>query len=211
MTAAALTTAERILAVGQEMLQQRGFHAFSFRDIAARIDIRTASIHYYYPTKADLAAALLERVRGQFEGALQQFDTSLPDQPVERLRRFARIFLDTFGDGDRLCPFCMVATGQDSIPEPARAEVLAFWQRGEAWLTGTLEQGAAQGSMSLAAPPADVAATVIAGLEGAMVTARAFGSRERLVSAADYLIATLLAPGVTARSVAAELGEADSD
>ena len=201
MTAATLTTTDRILAVGQEMLQQRGFHAFSFRDIATRIGIRTASIHYYYPTKADLATALLERVRGDFDAALQHFDESLPDQPVERLRRFAGVFLATFGDGDRLCPFCMVATGQDSIPEPVRAEVLAFWQRGEVWLTGTLEQGAAAGSLSLAAPPAQVAASVIAALEGAMVAARAFDSRDRLVSAADYLIATLLAPGVSAASV----------
>jgi len=47
-------TAERILDIAQDLIQRRGFNAFSYHDIAAPMGIRKASIHYHFPSKADL-------------------------------------------------------------------------------------------------------------------------------------------------------------
>ncbi|EQD50561.1 transcriptional regulator, TetR family, partial [mine drainage metagenome] len=44
---------EKIIDVAQQLVQSRGFNAFSYRDLADRISIRTASIHYYFPKKDD--------------------------------------------------------------------------------------------------------------------------------------------------------------
>jgi TetR/AcrR family transcriptional regulator, transcriptional repressor for nem operon len=38
-----------------------GYHAASFRDIAAAVAIKSASVHYHFPTKEDLGAAVLRR------------------------------------------------------------------------------------------------------------------------------------------------------
>lgn len=183
-------TQERIMEVAQELVQTRGFHAFSYRDIASAVGIKTASIHYYYPSKGDLAEALLARIRGMFDEALTAIDADT-DQPRDKLRRFMAIFEDTFGAGDRLCPFCMLAMGQDTVPAAVREQAKRFWARGEEWLVGVLEQGAQQGVLRSFDYPQGVARTLVAALEGAMVTARTFEDPSRLQDAIDYLLAGL--------------------
>ncbi|HJT14927.1 MAG TPA: helix-turn-helix domain-containing protein, partial [Dongiaceae bacterium] len=54
-------TRARILDVAQGLIQQRGYNGFSYRDIADEVGIRAPTIHYYFPAKADLAAALVDR------------------------------------------------------------------------------------------------------------------------------------------------------
>ena len=54
-------TAEQILDTMQDLIQVRGFNAVSYQDIADRIGIRKASIHYHFPTKFALGAAVIER------------------------------------------------------------------------------------------------------------------------------------------------------
>lgn len=201
------TTVERIVDAAQVLVQQRGFHAFSFRDVSAQVGIRTASIHYHFPTKADLAQAVLARTRANFEAALARIDAATLT-PTEQLQQFAGIFLETYGDGDRLCPFCMIAMGQDTVPDAVRAQVEAFWLKAEAWLQAVLRAGAAAGEFAVAgARIPTVAATIVAGLEGGMVIARAFRDRARLVAAGDFLIGAVLAPGYAVPSLATRAGE----
>lgn len=180
-------TAARIVDVAKEMVQQRGYHAFSYSDIARSVGIKTASIHYYFPSKADLGEAVLRRVRADFRTTLARIDAETPD-PGQKLERFAAIFLDTFGDGDRLCPCCMLATDQDTVPASVKDEVRGFFAEGETWLLRVLESGARDGRLRLVDEPRVIAQTLVAALEGVMVTARAFGQRERLVAAARFLL-----------------------
>lgn len=52
-------TKERILAVAEALIQKDGYNAFSFKDIATAINIKTASIHYHFPSKEDLGVAVI--------------------------------------------------------------------------------------------------------------------------------------------------------
>jgi len=178
--------------VAQELVQTRGFHGFSFRDISAKVGIRTASIHYYFPTKDDLGSAMLARIQAGFNEALEQIYQEC-DQSEVKLRRFAAIFMDTFGGGDRLCPFCMFATAQETVSEPVRAQVMAFWNCGEEWLVRVLEDGRRRGEWRQDLEDIHIVArTFISALEGAMVTSRAFQEPQRLADSAQYLIKQLL-------------------
>lgn len=181
-----LNTADRIMNAAQLLVQQRGFHGFSFRDIAAAVGIRSASIHYHFPTKPDLARAVLARVRTDFEQELLRIDREITGTRA-KLEAFAGLFVETYADGDRLCPFCMVACAQHGVPESVRDEVEAFWLHGEAWVGEVLAEtaGPDDGRLLVAAR------TFVAGLEGAMVTARAFDDRQRLLDSASWLIERL--------------------
>jgi len=189
-------TAARIVDVAQEMVQQRGYHAFSYGDIAERVGIRTASIHYYFPSKGDLGEAVLRQVRTDFRATLERIDSETSDA-LAKLQRFAAIFLETFGDGDRLCPCCMLATDQDTVPAGVKEEVKGFFADGEAWLLEVLEAGRRDGCLRLDDDPRVIAQTLVAALEGVMVTARAFRQRERLVAAARFLLRGLAAENKT--------------
>ena len=192
VVAATASMAIRILDTAQLMVQQRGFHAFSYRDIADEIGIKSASIHYHFPTKPDLARAILDRIIVAFDACLKELD--LLTDTREKLRRFCAIFLDTFQGGDRLCAFCMVATAQDGLPAAVRARVTDFWQTGELWLEGVLEEGRKNGRLAFSTNPQTVARLFIVGLEGGMVTARAFEDRARFIAIADHLVASVVPP-----------------
>ena len=185
--AATASTVEKILDSALLMVQQRGFSGFSFRDIARQVGIKTASIHYHFPTKPDLAHAVLKHVRSGFESELERIDNEINGINAQ-LQAFIAIFDDTFADGDRLCPFCMVACAQGGVPDFVRAEVQAFWSSGEQWLANKLEQGKAAGIFRRELDSQIMGRVLVAMLEGAMVTARAFDDRSRLDSAGKWFL-----------------------
>ncbi|MGQ0658937.1 MAG: TetR/AcrR family transcriptional regulator [Chromatiales bacterium] len=185
---------EQIVDIAQEMVQKRGFHAFSYRDIAHQVGIKTASIHYYFPTKGDLGEAIVGRAREGFEEALRGIDAEAASA-TDKLRRFCGIFIRTYGEGDRLCPMCMLAMAQDTIPEEVRAGVQRFWEGAESWVERVVADGQTSREIAANLDPQAVARTFLAALEGAMVAARAFSDRGRLTDVIDYLMSGV-APGV---------------
>ena len=52
---------KKILETGKDLVQKNGFDGMSFKDISKLVDIKTSSIHYYFPTKNDLAIALMKQ------------------------------------------------------------------------------------------------------------------------------------------------------
>ena len=65
---------EQVLDLAQSLIQLRGYNAMSYRNLADEIGVKTASIHYYFPTKEDLGLALLKRYRLAFKNALAGID-----------------------------------------------------------------------------------------------------------------------------------------
>ena len=62
--------ATAILDVAERLAQTRGYNGFSYADIAAQLGVTRASLHYHFPSKAELGRALVERYRGLFGAAL---------------------------------------------------------------------------------------------------------------------------------------------
>ena len=65
-------TAQKILTIAQQNVQTKGFNGFSYQDLAQEIGIKTSSIHYHFPTKDDLALALVTAYREAFDAELAQ-------------------------------------------------------------------------------------------------------------------------------------------
>ncbi len=64
-------TATKILDIGQELIQTRGYTAMSFQDIAARVGIKKPSVIHHFPSKADLGVAIIQRYRDTFASQLE--------------------------------------------------------------------------------------------------------------------------------------------
>ena len=82
-------TAHKVLDVAEELIQKRGFNAFSFKDLQERVGIKTSSIHYYFPTKQELASALIERYSESFKDQLS--NCLLYTSPSPRDQRGSRM------------------------------------------------------------------------------------------------------------------------
>jgi TetR/AcrR family transcriptional repressor of nem operon len=186
-----IDTRERILNVAQQFVQTRGYGAFSYRDISGTVGISTASIHYHFPSKDDLGAALIDRYRTAVKGAIAAIDSNTSD-PTLRLKKYAGLFQATLRDKSCLCMCGMLAAEVATLPEGVRSGVRAFVGENEQWLSGVLAQGRKSGALEFEGPVKDQASLVFSTLEGAMLMARALGDESRLDKSVSRLFASLL-------------------
>jgi len=182
-------TATRILDLAEELVQTRGFSGFSYADIASRLDVTPASLHYHYGSKADLGEALIRRYRERFMSALETVEQQSGQAPA-MLGAYARIYADVLRL-KRMCLCGMLAAGYETLPEPMRLEVVRFFDDNEAWLVRVLEQGRTEGTIAFGGPAAVVAQSIISGLEGALLIARPYGDVGRFERAADRLLSSV--------------------
>jgi TetR/AcrR family transcriptional repressor of nem operon len=82
----------------------------------------------------------------------------------------------------------MLAADYATLPDPMRDRVVLFFDDNERWLARVLEVGRADGVLRFQGSPRDVARTLLAGLEGAMLVARPYGDLKRFRSAAALLV-----------------------
>lgn len=183
----------QLLDAAQELAQTRGYNAFSYRDLADRVGIKTASIHYHFPTKGDLGAAMLERYRQRFLGALAALDEQFP-KPADagrKLEKYVNLFHGTLKAGNRMCLGGMLAVEYATLPPEVQREVRKFFDESEAWLEKALGDGRKAGVLNFDGPPIAAARSMLASLEGAMMSARTFGDDSRLSGAARWLLKNL--------------------
>jgi len=182
-------TRERALDIAEELVQRRGFNGFSYADIAGRLGITTASLHYHFPGKAELGRSLIQRYAERFAARLAEIEAAIPGAR-DRLEAYANLYAALLREG-RFCLCGVLAAEYETLPAPMQEAVTAFFDQNEAWLTQVLEAGLAEGTLQLSGPAAAAARTIVSGLEGAMLVARPYGEVERFKAAAVQLLESL--------------------
>ena len=166
------STSEEILRTAERMARARGYNGFSFRDIAGEIGIKSASVHYHFPTKADLSAALMAQYSDRFFGGLG--DPEAPDDtPPAHLRGYLNAFRQYLVADTGMCLGGLFAAERGTLPEPVAAEVRAFFERSRIWLARVIAHNSE--SYVLESEARRQALAIIATVEGALLTARALG------------------------------------
>jgi len=170
-----------ILSEARAMLGVRGFNGFSHRDLARKVNVKSSSVHYHFPTKQDIGLGLLRDYRDNFVS----FFVSLENLPVlERLGQFADQFVVRAEAGHELCLAGMLSSDFDSLEEPLRNELRAFFKTVEAWLAKQAGELAPDLSEADALNRGKMA---LALLEGALLLARSQEEPERSRQAAKLL------------------------
>jgi len=184
------STAQTVLDIAQNMVQTRGYNGFSFRDIAKEIGIKSASIHYHFPTKADLAHAVASRYRERFSEKVSEIGAQAISA-TQALQMYANLFRTTLIEDKRLCLCAMLASEAESLPEKVRAEANLFFQEQEELLAGIIGKGIEAGEFQTGLVPLVVSKMLLATFEGAMIIARSTGCLEDFSDVADQTIAML--------------------
>jgi TetR/AcrR family transcriptional repressor of nem operon len=187
--AASADTPQRILDVAERLVQTRGFNGFSYADIAEALDVTKASLHYHFPSKADLGKRLIERYEETFLAVLKTIDAN-GAAARDKLKRYARIYADVLRD-NRMCLCGMLASDYATLPKPMKEEVKHFFDENEQWLAAVLEQGRKSGNLQFKGSALDLARVMVGSLEGAMMLARSYGDASRFDTAAERLIGSL--------------------
>ena len=149
--------------------QTRGFNAFSYKDVQATVGVKTSSIHYYFPTKQNLATALAERYIERFLAVLDAIDRK-HKSPAVRLQAMGQIFIDVAAD--KLCLCNMLASDLLSIPAEGMEALRGFFEKAEKWIAKTITEGVEAGEFQSRLRPRHMAPYILAALEGGLLIAR---------------------------------------
>ena len=147
-----------IMDAAERRIRLGGFNGFSFREIAADVGIKSSSVHYHFPTKENLAAAVIHRYTDEVAEFIEQELAKDPD-PV---RVWTRAFRGTLHSAERMCPCTVLGAASLDLPREVAVEVKRFFQM-------CLDKLIAGGL------PSNSAAELLSTITGAMVVANALG------------------------------------
>jgi len=168
--------AGRIVDCAQELIAAGGYNGFSYADISERVGITKASIHHYFPKKADLVRVLVQRYRGVAAAGLATLAEKVP-LPAQRLNAYASWWSTCIGDGSApICICAMLAAEVPALPAEVAAEVRSYFVELAGWLEAAIAAGKTDGSFNSELDPAIEAEAFMATVHGAMLSARVSGN-----------------------------------
>jgi TetR/AcrR family transcriptional repressor of nem operon len=189
--AAAPTTAAAtaILDVAEHLAQTKGYNGFSYADIAAELGVTKASLHYHFPSKAELGRSLIVRYRAVFGAALEAIDEQAARAP-EKLRQYVELYAAVMRN-DRICLCGMLAAEYATLPAPMQEALRLFFDMNERWLATVLQNGRRSGSFLFKESANERARVLLGTLEGAMLVARSYCDSRRFRAAAKHVLEDL--------------------
>lgn len=119
-------TADAIMDAAERRIRVGGYGGFSFRDVASDIGVKSASVHYHFPTKDDLAAAVARRYTDRFTQAVA--DEIAAGTGVQDAWR--DVFRRSLAEDGRMCLCGILGAGAHGLSEQVAAEVRRFFRSG---------------------------------------------------------------------------------
>lgn len=185
-------TRSQILDIAQDLIQKTGVNAMSYADISKAVGIRKASIHYYFPTKEDLIANLLDRYNEQFCRLVENILNSATS-PEAKLNRYCGLFEDTLSSGehDKACLCGILSAELKTLNPPVVSRITQFYRDNEIYLEKILQAGLETGEFTFSGNPRTMAKLIFSLMEGDLLVARAEGGVARIKETTKQLMALI--------------------
>lgn len=135
---------QAVLQAAAQLFNERGFHATSLDDIAARLNVSKPTLYYYVKNKDEI---LLQCVRQGLEMTLEGIEASRQagGNAVDQLRAcmqvYAGIVMQPFG-------MCLIRVGDEEVPEPSRTELRRMKSEIDHAFRRLVDQGVQEGSLA---------------------------------------------------------------
>lgn len=136
------TRREELVLAAYELIAERGFEGLRTRDVADRVGVNIATLHYYFPTKEML-------IRGVLGHAMERFRTTLEphgspaDQLRNHLRAVRRLMTDEPQLGTVMSELAL-RSRRDAAVRKIVNEMFDTWQ---AAMRGLLRRAAREGKL----------------------------------------------------------------
>lgn len=165
-------TKTALLDVAEHAARARGFDGFSYADLAEAVGIRKASVHYHFPSKAALSAALMDRYRTSLENECQRIENAY-DTGSEQLLDLIQLYRNALNDGNTLCLCVALISSRESLSADVIDKLKTFHTMMTKKIEAIFELGMQDRTIAHVSAPRAEAHAALALLEGAHLTARA--------------------------------------
>ncbi|HEX9494232.1 MAG TPA: TetR/AcrR family transcriptional regulator [Candidatus Limnocylindria bacterium] len=152
---------EQLVEAAYRLLAERGFEGLRTRDIAAKVGLNIATLHYYFPTKEKLIRGVVGYAMGRFRTTL--LPTASPGEQLRAhfagIRRLAKEEPELFAVMGELA----VRGRRDKAIAAIVRETDTVWQ---STLAALLRRAAKDGAIETATDANDLAGLIVSTLKG---------------------------------------------
>ncbi|MES2732214.1 MAG: TetR/AcrR family transcriptional regulator [Bacteroidota bacterium] len=164
-------TKNKILDIAADLLQDKGFNAFSYHHISSLLGIKNAAVHYHYPTKESLGIDIIRRARSNFAQITQEA-SSLHLYPWQQFDIFLDIYRKNLSDNHKVCLMGSLGAAYFTLPSGMQEEVKLMVNEILDWLTQLLESGRSSNNFTFKGDARSKATLITTSLAGALQMAR---------------------------------------
>jgi len=172
--ATAGNTREQIIDKAFQLMLQRGLNGFSYRDISEPLGVKNAAIHYHFPNKMDLIAALIDENHQVLKKATSEFMAyGGPARP-----QLEGLFAFTMNQCQCGRPICMVgalAVDYDDLSDDIKDANDRFLKDSLKWLSKVLQTGREREEFTFEGGAERKSMSILATIQGARQMARVHG------------------------------------
>lgn len=161
------TMKDKILDAAEKRVRGAGFSAMSFRDLASDVGIKSASVHYHFPTKPDLGEALVDRYTSQFKEHLEQIDTASLQTALDS---YVALYSQALVLDETICLCAIMGAEAIGLPKNVNQKTKAFFKMNRMWLLDLFQHNGVEN-------PEDTSCLIVAALEGGMIVASSSDDR----------------------------------
>ena len=127
---------EKIIESATRMIRTGGYNAFSFRDIADEVGIKSSSVHHYFRRKEDLAIVVAKRYSDAFLAALG--DPARFEDSKWVIDHYSKIITKAFKSSGKACLCGILSHESPMMPASVAREIESFVNKSIDWLTAAL-------------------------------------------------------------------------
>ena len=188
---------QAVLQAAAQLFNERGFHATSLDDIAARLNVTKPTLYYYVKNKDEI---LLQCVRQGLDMMLDGIEASRAaggkaiDQLATCMRVYAHIVTEPFG-------MCLIRVGDEQVPPESRKELRRLKSAIDLEFRRLVAEGVEEGALAPCDPK--MTAFVIAGALSWIARWYQPGGEYTAEQVAEQCIGTLM-NGVLQRPIASK-------
>lgn len=132
-------TREKILELGENLIRTKGYNAFSYQDISSELGIKNAAVHYYFPSKENLATSIVKTNILRFEEMADNMNSRKFDA-WQQLESFLKIYVKSHRE-QKKCIVGALSPDFYSLSETTQSELKRMIRLIIDWLTALLAFG----------------------------------------------------------------------
>jgi TetR/AcrR family transcriptional regulator, transcriptional repressor for nem operon len=168
---ARLDTRQQILDLAENLIRSKGYNSFSYQDIATMLGVKSAAIHYHFPTKEVLGLEVIKENIKRFTKFKEHvFGLELEVQ----LDEFIKTYTDSF-DKNNVCIVGAISVEYYGLPETMTTVMTGLATIIHDWLTKLLAIGKAAGVFHFDIKPEKKALLIISNLAAGIQLSRLLG------------------------------------
>lgn len=159
---------EKIIEKATQLIIEKGDLGWSYSDIAEYVNIKKASVHYYFPKKENLIEAVTEQY---IENVISLFQEKISsrENPIEKLKGIFEVYRSVFCNPGKICLCLSLSQDTQRMSPLVTKKIKGFFDFLHQLILSIIVQGKNQKNFKMEIDPDDTAFFIECSLQGLII------------------------------------------